>query len=156
MERLKLKVTQLFQLNLLLNWWLQLQNNQSQSLLKLILLSSNNIPQVSWTLPLAEHNLTMLSLLLVMELIQPQDNNTTLLETHGDLHGEIKDTSRLLQLKGPSESVESNKLQFIHPLIEIQISYQIHDNKTILNLKIFTIIHFLFFNFLKRINYLYF
>jgi hypothetical protein len=29
-ERLKLKVTQLFQLNLLLNWWLQLQNNQSQ------------------------------------------------------------------------------------------------------------------------------
>ena len=29
-ERLKLKVTQLFQLNLLPNWWLQLQNNQYQ------------------------------------------------------------------------------------------------------------------------------
>jgi len=67
-----------------------------------------------------------------MELIQPQDNNTTLSETHGELHGEIKDTSRLLQLKELLESVESNKLQFTHQLIEIQISYQIHDFKSIL------------------------
>ena len=85
-----------------------------------------------------------------MELIQPQDNNTTLLETHGELHGEIKDTLRLLQLKELLESAESNKLQFIHPLIEIKISYQIHDNKSNLNLKIFTIIHFFIFQFFKK------
>ena len=40
---LKLKDTQLFHLNLPHNLWLQLQNNQFQSLLKLTLLFSNNI-----------------------------------------------------------------------------------------------------------------
>ena len=43
---LKLKDTQLFHLNLPHNLWLQLQNNQFQSLLKLTLLFSNNILQV--------------------------------------------------------------------------------------------------------------
>jgi hypothetical protein len=61
-----------------------------------------------------ELNLTTLSLLLVMELIQLQDNNTILLETHGELHGEIKDTSRSLQLKELLEFVEFNKHQFTH------------------------------------------
>ena len=61
----------------------------------------------------------MLSLLLVMELIQPQDNNITLLEIHGELLGVIKDISRLQLLKELLESVEFNKHLFTHLQIEI-------------------------------------
>jgi hypothetical protein len=57
---------------------------------------------------------------LVTELIQHQDKTITLLETHGELHGEIKDTLRLLPLKELLESAVSNKYQFIHKPIEIK------------------------------------
>jgi len=122
LDKLKLLDTPLSHPNLHLNLWLQLQNNQFQSLLKLTPLFSNNIPQVSWTLLLAEPNLTTLLLPLVMELTQLQDKTTTLLETHGELHGETKDTSRSLLLKEQSESVESNKHLFTHPQTEKSIN----------------------------------
>ena len=124
---LKLKGTQLFHLNLPHNLWLQLQNNQFQSLLKLTLLFSNNILQVFWTLLLAELNLIMLSLLLVMELIQLPDKTTKLLETPGEPHGEIKDTSRLPLLKEQSESAVSNKHLFTHPQTELTVNQRIYD-----------------------------
>jgi hypothetical protein len=47
LDKLKLLDTPLSHPNLHLNLWLQLQNNQFQSLLKLTPLFSNNIPQVS-------------------------------------------------------------------------------------------------------------
>ena len=134
---LKLKGTQLFHLNLPHNLWLQLQNNQFQSLLKLTLLFSNNILQVFWTLLLAELNLITLSLLLVMELIQPQDNNITLLEIHGELLGVIKDISRLQLSKELLESVEFNKHLFTHLQIDIQINHRIHEYVSIWKLKKF-------------------
>lgn len=71
--------------------------------------------------------MTMLSLLLVMELIQPQDNNITLLEIHGELLGVIKDISRLQLSKELLESVEFNKHLFTHLQIDIQINHRIHE-----------------------------
>merc|ERR1711935_304087 len=64
--------------------------------LRLIKLSSNNIPAVSWTPLHVEPNSITQLLLSVMELMLPQAKTTISSETHGPPHGVTKVTSRLL------------------------------------------------------------
>merc|ERR1719311_1402388 len=79
------------------NSWLPLTKLQSQSPLRPTRLSSNNTLVVSWTPSFAEPTSITPSQLLDME--PRTDNNTTSLETHGEPHGETRDTSRLPPLR---------------------------------------------------------
>lgn len=83
--------TLLFQLNLPLNFWLQLKNNQFQSQLMQAQLFSINTNLESLIPKNVVQILTTESLLLVLELIKIQDNITISLETHGEINGEKKD-----------------------------------------------------------------
>lgn len=119
LQRAKLKLNKLptSPHHQLLNLRPLLPLDQLQSLLKLTHMFSKDTPVESLTLQIVELNLITPSPLLVMELTQ--DKTTTSLETHGELHGEIKDTLRLLPLMEAWVSVVFNKSHSGQQLIEL-------------------------------------
>ena len=123
-ELVKLLVSKMLHQTVLLNSKLPSTSLQFQLPLKLINTPSKHTP-VELLLQDVEPTLTTESSPSDMELRTVKI--TSSLKTHGEPHGEIKDTSRLPLLKEQSESAVSNKHLFTHPQTELTVNQRIYD-----------------------------